>query len=82
VHIGGQRGGESWESAEDLRDWRGLHEAELFETDTSKLPWHIEEARKALIFRSRELFKTSQIMTPKLRLSRMPSMPCKPWRIV
>src|SRR5208282_1618601 len=26
--------------------------------DMSKLPWRIEEARKALIFRSRELFKT------------------------
>ena len=47
------------ESAEDLRNWRGLYEAALFETDASKLPWHIEEARKALIFRSGELFKTS-----------------------
>jgi hypothetical protein len=25
------------ESAEDLRNWRGLYEAALFETDTSKL---------------------------------------------
>ncbi len=47
------------ESAEILRNWRGLYKAALFETDTSKLPWRIEEARKALIFRSRELFKTS-----------------------
>ena len=46
------------ESTEDLRNWRGLYKAALFETDTSKLPWRIEEARKALIFRSRELFKT------------------------
>jgi hypothetical protein len=47
------------ESAENLRNWRGLYRAALFETDTSKLPGRIEEARKALIFRSRELFKTS-----------------------
>jgi hypothetical protein len=47
------------ESAEDLRNWRGLYRAALFETDTSKLPWRIEEARKALIYRSRELLKTS-----------------------
>jgi hypothetical protein len=47
------------ESAEDLRNWRGLYKAALLETDTSKLTWRIEEARKALIFRSRELFKTS-----------------------
>ncbi len=67
------------ESAEDLRNWRGLYQAALFETDTSKIPSRIEEARSALVFRSREL---SPIMTMKLRLSRMPSMPCKPWRIV
>ena len=47
------------ESAEDPRNWRGLYKAALFETDTSKLAWRIEEARKALIFRSREPFKTS-----------------------
>jgi hypothetical protein len=47
------------ESAEDLRNWRELYKAALFETDTCKVPWRIEEARKALIFRSRELFKTS-----------------------
>jgi len=47
------------ESTEALRNWRGLYRAALFETDTSKLAWRIEEARKALIFRSRELFETS-----------------------
>ena len=47
------------ETAETLRNWRGLYKAALFETDTSKLAWRIEEARKALIFRSRELFETS-----------------------
>ena len=47
------------ESTEALRNWRGLYKAALFETDTSKLPWRIEEARKALIFRSRELFEAS-----------------------
>ena len=47
------------ETAEDLRNWHGLYKAALFETDTSKLSWRIEEARKALIFRSRELFETS-----------------------
>ena len=47
------------ESAEGLRDWRGLYKAALFETDTSKISSRIEEARKALMFRSRELFETS-----------------------
>ena len=47
------------ELAEELRNWRGLYKAALFETDISKLPRRIEEARNALIFRSRELFGTS-----------------------
>ena len=47
------------ESPEDRPNWRGFYKAALFETDASKLPWRIEEARRALIFRSRELFKTS-----------------------
>ena len=45
--------------AETLRSWRGLYRAALFETDASKLPLRIEEARRALVFRSRELFATS-----------------------
>lgn len=47
------------EPSEDLRNWRGLYQAALFETDPSKIPSRIEEARRALVFRSRELFKTS-----------------------
>jgi hypothetical protein len=47
------------QSAETLRSWRGLYKAALCETDASKLPLRIEEARQALIFRSRELFATS-----------------------
>jgi hypothetical protein len=47
------------ETAETLRNWRGLYKAALFETDTSKIPSRIEEARRALAFRSRELFETS-----------------------
>ena len=43
--------------AEDLRNWRGLYQAALFETDTSKIPSRIDEARKTLVFRSRELFE-------------------------
>ena len=46
-------------SPEDLRNWRGLYKAALFETDSSKVTGRIEEARKALIVRSRELFATS-----------------------
>ncbi len=45
--------------AETLRSWRGLYKAVLCETDASKLPLRIEEARQALVFRSRELFTTS-----------------------
>jgi len=47
------------ESAETLRNWRALYKAALFEADTSKIPSRIEEARRALVFRSRELFATS-----------------------
>ena len=47
------------ESTEALRNWRELYKAALFETDTSKIPSRIEEARRALVFRSRELFQTS-----------------------
>jgi hypothetical protein len=46
-------------STEALRNWRELYRAALFETDTSKIPSRIEEARSALVFRSRELFETS-----------------------
>jgi hypothetical protein len=47
------------ESGKALRNWRELYHAALFETDTSKLPQRIGEARKALVVRSRELFATS-----------------------
>jgi hypothetical protein len=47
------------ESAQDLQNWRGVYKAALFETDISTLPRRIEEARKALVFRSRELFEGS-----------------------
>ena len=43
----------------NLRSWRGLYKAALFETDMSKLPSRIEEARRALVLRSRELFANS-----------------------
>jgi hypothetical protein len=48
------------ETAETLRNWRGLYKAALFETDTRTIPSRIEEARRALAFRSRELFETSR----------------------
>jgi hypothetical protein len=47
------------ESAKILRGWHELYRAALFETDTSKIPSRIEEARRALVLRSRELFETS-----------------------
>jgi len=47
------------ESAEILRNWRALYKATLFETDTSKIPSLIEEARRALVYRSRELLAAS-----------------------
>ena len=47
------------ESVETLGNWRALYKAALFETDTSKIPSRIEEARRALVFRSRELFAAS-----------------------
>jgi hypothetical protein len=47
------------QSAEGLRSWRESFNAALFETDASKLPLRIEEARRALVSRSRELLATS-----------------------
>jgi hypothetical protein len=47
------------ESAKTLRNWHELYKAALLETDTSKMPSRIEEARRALVFRSGELFGTS-----------------------
>lgn len=44
---------------ETLRGWRTLYKAALAETDVQKIPLRIEEARRALILRSRELFSTS-----------------------
>ncbi|HVO63684.1 MAG TPA: hypothetical protein VMT53_22365 [Terriglobales bacterium] len=44
-----------------FRNWRELYKAALFETNESKLPLRIEEARRALVIRSRELFATSPI---------------------
>jgi hypothetical protein len=47
------------QSAETLPSWRGLYRAALLETDASKLPLRIEEARRALVFRSREFLAVS-----------------------
>jgi len=47
------------ESAKNLRNWYELYRAALSETDTSKIPSRIEEARRALVFRSQELFETA-----------------------
>jgi len=47
------------QSAKTLRSWHELYKAALFESDASKLPSRIEEARKALVFRSRELYRNS-----------------------
>ncbi len=46
--------------AEKLQSWRGLYKAALAETDVQKLPLHIEEAQKALILKSREVFSASR----------------------
>ena len=47
------------ESGVALRNWRELYKAAIFETDASKLVGRIEEARRAIVARSRELFATS-----------------------
>ena len=41
---------------ETLQPWRTLYKAALVETDVQMLTSRIEEARKALVVRSRELF--------------------------
>jgi hypothetical protein len=40
----------------DIRAWRRLYTAALFEVDSSKLPERIADAEAALIMRARELF--------------------------
>jgi len=47
------------QATEVLRSWRALYQAALFEADTSKQPSRIEEAKSALLSRSRELFAAS-----------------------
>jgi len=44
---------------EILQPWRTLYKAALAETDVQMLASRIEEARKALVVRSRELFSGS-----------------------
>lgn len=46
------------QATEVLQSWRVLYQAALFETDTSKQPSRIEEAKSALLSRSRQLFET------------------------
>ena len=43
-------------SSEKLGSWQALYKAALFETDAQKLGSRIEEARRALVLRSRDLF--------------------------
>ena len=43
-------------SMPDLRSWKNLYTAALFEIDRAKLPERIAEAEAALIVRARELF--------------------------
>ena len=44
---------------ENLRIWHALYKAALFETDVQKLPFRIQEARRAVVLRSQELLSTS-----------------------
>jgi hypothetical protein len=44
---------------EDIPNWHGLYKAALFESDANKMPTRIEEARRALIARVRQLFEAS-----------------------
>ena len=40
-------------------DWRALYVAALFETDEGRMVQRIDEAKKALVVRARELFQTA-----------------------
>jgi len=40
--------------------WRALYTAALFETDRSRIPSRISDAKQAIVARSRELFSTGQ----------------------
>ena len=44
---------------EPLPSWRKFYKAALTEPDAQKLPSRIEEARRALVLRSREIFSNS-----------------------
>ena len=45
--------------SEPFGTWRELYKAALAETDTQKLPERIQEARRAVVLRSREIFSVS-----------------------
>ena len=51
--------GSANQSAATRRSWHALYKAALFETDASKLTLRVAEARRALAFRSGELFAAS-----------------------
>ncbi len=44
---------------ETLPSWQALYKAALFETDLQRLPFRIQEARRAALLRSHELFSMS-----------------------
>ncbi len=46
-------------SSETLRSWHELYQDALLEMDVRKLPLRIQEARRALVLRSREVFSVS-----------------------
>jgi len=43
-------------SQTQLRNWRELYSAALFETDQNRIPNRIADAEKAIVARARELF--------------------------
>jgi len=43
-----------------LPSWRALYVAALFETDEERMVQRIDEAKKALVMRARELFQTAE----------------------
>ena len=45
-------------SSTAINNWRELYQAALFETDQQKLSSRIAKAERALLLRTRELFKT------------------------
>ena len=60
----------------DIRAWRNLYKAALFEVDKTKLPERIAQAEKALALRARGCFTQPETVSKRDKLWMTPGTPC------